>query len=354
MEMAPLSILTTNSGSSSLKASHFSRDGSRRNFRFGHLGGARDAAFEALIEAIGETPDLVGHRFVHGGDIAEPARLVDAAERARLESLIPLAPLHLPGNLLGLDHCARFGAPQIACFDTAFHASMPEISRRLPIPGRFGLRRYGFHGLNYTHIANGLPHLLGEAAQGTIVAAHLGSGASLCLMQHLKSMDTTMGYSPAGGIVMGTRGGDLDPGVMLELSRRMEHEELARIVYHEMGLVALSGESPEMSELLKSANSAAAFAIDYFCREVRAAIGAFAAKAGKIDALVFSGGIGEHSPDIREKICAPLAFLGISLNGNANLSNATTISDANSKPVLVVAADEEAVIRDLCLSLALS
>ena len=349
MDMAQLNLLVVNSGSSSLKASLFSKDGSRKDFRYDHLEGQK-TAFESLMKAVGEIPDLIGHRFVHGGDVSEPARLVDEKELKRLKNLVPLAPLHLPGNLLGLELCSNFGAPQIACFDTAFHATMPEMSKRLPVPERFGLKRYGFHGLNYAHIAKKLPSILGKEAHGTIIAAHLGSGASLCLMQNLKSVDTSMGYSPAGGVVMGTRGGDLDPGVMLALSGRMSHDELAHMVYHEMGLLALSGgESHEMSDLLKSESAQAKFAVDYFCNAVRSAIGSFAAKAGGIDALVFSGGIGEHAHEVREKICSPLEFLGFSLEEKANRANLQKISAKDSKPVLILPADEEAVIRDLCL-----
>ena len=349
--MALLNILTVNSGSSSLKASLFTKDG-RRNFRYEHLDGGQQAAFDALMRKIGRAPDVIGHRIVHGGDIAEPARLVDKIERTRLESLIPLAPLHLPGNLLGIDLCSNFGVPQVACFDTAFHAGMPELSRRLPIPEKFGLRRYGFHGLNYAHVAKKLPEILGETAKGRVIAAHLGSGASLCLMQNLQSVDTTMGFSPAGGIVMGTRSGDLDPGIMLALSNHLDRTALSDAVYHEMGLLALSnGESPEMTDLLASKSRHARFAIDYFCSSVRAAIGAFAAKAGGVDALVFSGGIGEHSPEIRRKIIAPLAFLGFSLDEHANLADHQRISGSDSRPVLVVPADEEIIIRDFCFDL---
>ncbi len=347
--MADLSVLTVNSGSSSLKASLFSA-GNRIDFRYAHLSN-HEAAFEKLASDLdGMRPDLIGHRFVHGGNIADAARLVDDEERKRLESLIPLAPLHLPGNLMGIDLCARFNVPQIACFDTAFHAHMPEISKRLPIPDKFGMERYGFHGLNYAHIASRLPEILGDAANGHVVAAHLGSGASLCLMRGLQSVDTTMAYTPAGGIVMGTRCGDIDPGVMVELSRRMDVQALEHAVYHEMGLLALSGESPEMTDLLESKTPGAAFAIDYFCRSVRGAIGSFAAKAGGIDALVFSGGIGEHAAEIREKIVTPLSFLGFALDQAANRSCLQNISQEGSKPVLVVKADEELAMRGLCLS----
>ena len=351
MDMERVNLLVVNSGSSSLKASLFSKEGPRRDFRYDHLEG-QEAAFQSLMKDIGEIPDLIGHRFVHGGDVQEPARLVDRKELERLRSLVRLAPLHLPGNLMGIEICSNFGVPQIACFDTAFHACMPELSKRLPIPEAFGLRRYGFHGLNYAHIARRLPELLGIEAAGHVVAAHLGSGASLCLMKNLESVDTTMGYSPAGGIVMGTRSGDLDPGVMLELSGRLDRAALADMVYHGTGLLALSGgESSEMSDLLKSGNPSAGFAVDYFCNSVRGAIGSLAAKAGGINAIVFSGGIGEHAHDVRKKICSPLGFLGFHIDADANRANLSIISGSHSKPILVVPADEEAVIRDLCLAL---
>jgi len=348
------SVLTVNSGSSSIKASLFSADGVRRNFRYEHVRDQREAFDRLLHDLEGDVPDVVGHRFVHGGDIADQARRVDAAERVRLESLIHLAPLHLPGNLLGLDLCLqRFNAPQIVCFDTAFHATLPELAKRLPIPNELGLRRFGFHGLNYAYIAEMLAGILGEAAYKKVVVAHLGSGASLCLMENLKSVDTTMGYTPAGGIPMGTRSGDLDPGVMLELAKRYSPEQLSEVVFHQMGLMALSaGESSEMSDLLSSRSENAKFAIDYFCRQVRAAIGGFAAKVGGIDALVFTGGIGEHSAEVREKICVPLAFLGFALDAVANRAGINEIGLAGHKPVLIIQADEEIMIRNLCLSVA--
>ena len=352
MALLSWSVLTINSGSSSLKASLFSADGARRNFRYEHVHDQRESFDQLLRDLAGDAPEVVGHRFVHGGDITDPARRIDAAERARLDGLIHLAPLHLPGNLLGLDLCLQhFNAPQVVCFDTAFHAAMPDLSKRLPIPNELGLRRFGFHGLNYAYVAEILAGILGEVAYKKIVVAHLGSGASLCLMENLKSVDTTMGYTPAGGIPMGTRSGDLDPGVMLELAKRYDPEKLSDVVYHDMGLIALSaGESAEMNDLVSSNSENAKFAIEYFCRQVRSAIGGFAAKAGGIDALIFSGGIGEHSPEIREKICAPLAFLGVALDQAANHSGMREIGLTGHKPVLIVPADEEVMIRKLCLS----
>lgn len=347
-------ILTINSGSSSVKACLFGKDGSRRNFKYEHLRDPQSGFDQLMRDLSGHAPEIVGHRFVHGGEIADEARLVDDAERTRLESIIHLAPLHLPGNLMGIDLCrARFNVPQIACFDTAFHATMPELSRRLPIPQELGLRRFGFHGLNYAHVAARLPYSLDGAAHGKVVVAHLGSGASLCLLDNLQSVDTTMGYTPAGGISMGTRSGDLDPGVMLELAKRYNAEEMTDIVFHKMGLLALSnGESSEMSNLVASDSAQARFAVDYFCTQVRAAIGSLSAKAGGIDALVFTGGIGEHSPRIRHAICKPLAFLGLALDDEANSNNASArIEHKGSKPILIIPADEEGTIHRLCLTL---
>lgn len=345
-------ILTVNSGSSSIKACLFAADGTRRNFRYEHLRDPRAGLDQLMHDLSGHAPDIVGHRFVHGGEITDAARLVDAAERARLENIVHLAPLHLPGNLMGLDLCRqRFDVPQIACFDTAFHATLPDLAKRLPIPQELGLRRFGFHGLNYAHVASRLRYSLGNIALGKVVVAHLGSGASLCLLDNLQSVDTTMGYTPAGGITMGTRSGDLDPGVMLELVKRYDAGELSDLVFHKMGLLALSnGESSEMSDLLASGSAQAKFAVDYFCNQVRAGIGSLAAKAGGIDALVFTAGIGEHSACIREAICAPLAFLGLSLDHEANNNASARIEHKSSKPILIIPADEEGMIHRLCLT----
>lgn len=350
-------ILVVNSGSSSLKASLFRADGSRRDFHYRQIGQGtlpdHRAAFTALLHELGaETLAAVGHRLVHGGDVTDAARAIDDAERARLQALVPLAPLHLPGNLLGVDVCReRFVVPHFACFDTAFHATLPEIARRLPIPQSLGLRRFGFHGISYAHVARQLPGLLGETAHGRVVAAHLGNGASLCLLDNLRSVDTSMGYTPAGGIPMGTRSGDLDPGVMLELATRYDDDELADLVHHRMGLLALSdGESSDMATLLASPTATARFAVDYFCHQVSGAIGAFAARAGGIDALVFTGGIGEHAVEIRARICEPLAFMGFRLEPDANRRHATRLDAHHSKPVLHIPADEEGMIRDLVMN----
>ena len=356
--MALLNILAINSGSSSLKASLFMANGERRNFRYAYSGSdyihSHAKAFIALLSDLDDIrPTLIAHRFVHGGEITDAARLIDANERTRLQSIVYLAPLHMPSNLLGVDLCAKkFNCPQIACFDTAFHATLPEIAYRLAIPQALKIRRYGFHGINYAHVARQLPKLLGATANGRVVVAHLGNGASLCLLDNLHSVDTSMGYSAAGGIPMGTRSGDVDPGVMLELAKRYDDVELSALIYEESGLLALSnGESSEVSDLEKSNSENANFAMEFFARQVRACIGSYAAKAGGIDALVFTGGIGEHSAQVRTLVCEQLGFLGFVLNAEANQANLVTLNTTSSKPVLIVPADEEAEIARLSTDL---
>lgn len=347
-------VLTVNSGSSSLKACLFDGDGGRRFFSYRGAGYRFDHACRALLADLGAVhPDVVGHRFVHGGDISEAARLLTDSELARLDGIIAMAPLHLPAQLAAARFFGgHFAVPQVACFDTAFHHSMPPLSRRLPIPQGLNIRRYGFHGLNYAHVARILPALLGSVAQGRVIVAHLGSGASLCLLDNLKSVDTTMGYTPAGGLVMATRPGDLDPGAVLAMARQVGIEALEQTLFHGMGLLALSdGESGDMQTLLASPSPQAAFAVDYFCQQVRAGIGALAAKAGGVEALVFTGGIGEHQPLVREKICAPLGFLQLQLDSEANGRNAQFINAEGAKPMAVVAADEESIIQELSLEI---
>ena len=313
----------------------FTHNTSQKNF---------DTAFEGLLTAIaGLKPNAIGHRFVHGGDIADQSRFLNTKEIARLKGLLSLAPLHMSHNLFGVEYLAKhFTVPQVACFDTAFHATLPELAWRLPIPNIYKLRKYGFHGINYSHIAKELPKFIGEIAMRHIVVAHLGSGSSLCLMNNLKSIDTSMGLTPAGGIPMATRSGDLDPGLLLELAKLNNQEQLEDLVYHQMGLLALSNnESSDVSKLVESKSLNAKFAIEYFANQVRGVIGEYAAKAGGIDGIVFTGGIGEHSSIIRSLICDPMKFLGFSLDPNANNTNSTFLSEATSKPILMIPADEE-------------
>lgn len=353
--MALLSVLTINIGSSSLKASFFDQTGQREDFTFAYANAKQNDpltnALEQLLIAFKHLkPDVIGHRLVHGGDVADAARLIDAKERVRLNSISHLAPLHMPKSLQGVDFCvANFVAPQVACFDTAFHTTLPELSYRLPLPKRFSLRRYGFHGLSYAYIAKQLPAVLGELATGRVIVAHLGSGASLCMLDNLTSVDTTMGYSPAGGIPMATRSGDIDPGVMLALAKALPYDALCKLTYEQMGLYALSDEtSADIASLVKDNSPHAQFAIAYFVRQIRAAIGAMAAKFGGFEALVFTGGIGEHADSIRADICQSLAFLGIELNDAANKAHATALHCPDRKPVLIIPCDEEKEIAAQC------
>ncbi|MDX1573120.1 MAG: hypothetical protein R3341_03780 [Methylophaga sp.] len=346
-----MNILTLNCGSSSLKACLFFSDGNRidQHYQFGQ--NKSEQAFTAALEKMRAffsdyQIDAIGHRFVHGGDCEEPARLLDANELNRLQDLAYLAPLHMPANISGVQFCQRhFTAPQFACFDTAFHHSLPESSSRLPVDKKYGLRRYGFHGINYAHIARKLPDLLGDIALKNVLIAHLGSGASLCMLQNLRPVATSMGYSPAGGIPMATRSGDLDPGVMLALAKQMNLEQLSHVTFHQMGLLALSdGESGDMQALLNSDSEQAAFAVDYFCDHVRAAIGAYAAQFGGLDAIVITGGIGEHAVKVRQQIISSLVFIGFALDHRRNTQHKNAIHAEDSKPILIVPADEEAEI----------
>lgn len=343
-------ILAVNSGSSSLKAALFLPDGSRRSFHYRQIGYAADAqsrAFQRLLDEVEGTPlAAVGHRVVHGGDAAEPARLADSKELARLGELVEFAPLHMPNNLAGLAFFAgHLSVPQFACYDTAFHRTMPALARRLPLPERLGLERYGFHGINFAHVARRLPALLPGAETMRIAVAHLGSGVSVTLLENLRSVNTTMGLTPLGGLPMGTRCGDLDPGVVLTLEQRMTEAEVTDMLYHGAGLLALSGGlSADMEVLLAAGEPGARFAVDYFCARVRGVIGAYAAELGGLDALAFTGGIGEHAPTVRAAICEPLSFLGFCLDPVANAANETRLQAADAKPVLVIPADEESMI----------
>lgn len=344
-----MNILTINSGSSSLKACLFQADGTRLDKQYRFQQNALDNALPDALEALRQfylayQIDAIGHRFVHGGDCSDAARLLDETELNRLQDIADLAPLHMPANLMGVRFCQQhFSVPQFACFDTAFHQTLPENAWRLPIPQRFGLRRYGFHGINYAHIARQLPGLLGDIAYKNVLVAHLGSGASICLLQNLQSVATSMGYTPAGGIPMATRSGDLDPGIMLKLAEQLDVKALTDMVYHQMGLLALSeGESADMATLLKSSTSQSTFAVGYFCDQIRGVMGNYAAQCGGLDAIVFTAGIGEHAAQIREQIIMPLTFMGFMLDTGQNEQHRQILQREDSKPILIVPADEEA------------
>ena len=357
MAMNPC-VLAINIGSSGLKASLFATNGSRSDMKYQFEGKAitleLDIVFKQLFAAIGNIkPDLIVHLFVHGGDIADAIRWLDITEIKRLNATTCLAPLHQSTSLLGVSFGEKyFNVPQAASFDTAFHRTMSPLAKVLPIPASENIHRYGFHGLSYAYLATQLPALIGKVAHKNVVFAHLGAGASLCLMKNLQSVDTTMGYTPAGGVCMATRSGDLDPGVMLALARRYDADRLSNIVNHQMGLLALSnGESADMQTLINSNSHEAKFAVDYFCRQVTAAIGSLAAKAGGIDALVFSGGIGEHAAIVREQIVAPLAFMHIRLDLTSNIKHMQQINMVDSIPIFIIPTDEEIVMQRLACNL---
>ncbi|MCX8087157.1 MAG: acetate/propionate family kinase [Rhodocyclaceae bacterium] len=295
----------------------------------------------------------VGHRVVHGGqDYAQPIRL-DDEHLARLRALIPLAPLHQPHNLAGIEAMAAAlpGVPQIACFDTAFHRTQPPVAQLFALPRRItaqGVRRYGFHGLSYEYIADVLPrHLPPEQANGRVVVAHLGNGASMCAMRGRKSQATTMGFTAVEGLMMGTRSGSLDPGVLLYLMdyEGMDAKALTRLLYKESGLLGVSGISQDMRELLASEKPEAKEAVDLFCYRIVREIGSLAAAIGGLDALVFTGGIGEHAAPVREKVSRQLSWLGLEFDAAANAAGEKRISAAGS-PVtaLVLATNEEWMI----------
>lgn len=352
-------LLVINCGSSSLKAACFFDDCPRLSLQY-RIDKQRPLvesfydAFNQLFSDLGDiVPSKITHRFVFGGQVQQPTALLNSQELARLEALVDYAPIHLPLNLLGVNRCAAHFSnrtiSQWACFDNAFHHTLPELAYRLPIPSKYMLRRFGFHGLNYAHVAKQLPQQLDpNIAHGRVVVAHLGSGCSLCLLVNGQSVDTSMGFSTAGGIPMATRSGDLDPGLLLKLSKSMTINELNTLIFHESGLLALSdGESSDMQTLLNSATPQAHFAVTYFTNSIRAAIGAYAAKVGGLDALVFTGGIGEHAPKIRALICAQLAFMGFYMDDAANNINQASINTTESKPILIIPADEEAQMASM-------
>jgi acetate kinase len=294
----------------------------------------------------------VGHRVVHGGTIfASPVR-VDATTIERLATLTPLAPLHQPHNVAAIRAVTAIAPalPQVACFDTAFHRTQPEVAQAFALPRRYrdeGVRRYGFHGLSYEHIATALTTLDPRAAAGRTVVAHLGNGASLCAMNNGQSVATTMGFSALDGLVMGTRCGAIDPGVVLYLLDRfgITLQSLERLLYEESGLLGVSGISSDMRELLASSDCRAIEAIDLFVYRIGRELGSLAAALGGLDALVFTGGIGEHAAPIRARVCDAAAWLGVQIDESANARGGRRISASISGvSVWVIPADEELTI----------
>jgi len=387
-------ILAINGGSSSIKFARFAAGESLRRTLVGELdriGGLR----ESTLRVDGENPDdhesrivnapdytaavsvlmdwfeerrerlslcAVGHRIVHGGPkYAKPQRIT-AETLEELQALSPLAPRHLPEEvLLAKAFLERFpDVPHVACFDTAFHHELPRVAQLLPIPRRYeaqGVRRYGFHGLSYTFLMQELARLDGaEVARGRVILAHLGSGASLAAVHGGKPIDTSMGFTPTGGIPMGTRSGDLDPGLLAYLARDLDlgAADLDHIVTSESGLLGMSATSSDMRELLarEAEDVRAKEAVAVFCYQIKKCIGAYAAALGGLDTLVFAGGIGEKAPAVRTRVCDGLSFLGIELDETQNAANAKVVSrPAGRVLVRVMKTDEERTIAEMACDL---
>lgn len=292
-----------------------------------------------------------GHRVVHGGTAYSQAVRVDAEVFEQLQVLIALAPLHQPHALHAIEalQTHRPQLPQVACFDTAFHAGMPAREQYFALPRSLvqqGIRRYGFHGLSYEYIVSVLPMHLGAMANGKVVIAHLGQGVSLCAVDQGRSIATSMSFTPLDGLPMGTRSGSIDPAVVLYLLENgMSSREISDLLHHQSGLLGLSGISGDIRILLDSDQPAAAEAVEVFCYRISRELGSLAAALGGIDAVIFTGGIGEHAAPVREKICQASAWLGLEIDSGANQGNTVRISTATSKvSVWVIPTDEEQVI----------
>jgi acetate kinase len=385
-------ILVINAGSSSLKFQVFTPagDGLERRVR-GQIDGigvrprlrAADGAGATLVDrsyapaevhdlpsAIAETRAFfatldgfalraIGHRVVHGGPEFDRPVVIDDAVLERLARYQTLAPLHQPNNLAPIRLAMEIApeVPQVACFDTAFHRGHAPHTDCYAIPRALydeGIRRYGFHGLSYEYIAHRLPDVAPELADGRVVVAHLGSGASMCALERGRSIESTMGFTALDGLPMGTRPGQLDPGVVLHLieEKGMAPAAVTRLLYNASGLKGLSGISNDMRDLLASDAPEAAFAIDHFVHRSALAVGSLAAALGGLDAVVFTAGIGEHAPAIRARIAERLAWLGAALDPAANDAGATRISTPASRvALLVVPTDEELMIARHTLAL---
>jgi acetate kinase len=370
-------VLTLNSGSSSLKFGLYRVGSSRTEMLLAGEAesiGDEDSKFHAqdmrgnkLPTATGPVPDQreaiirigrlladsrtpapasIGHRVVHGGPNLRQHCLIDDSVLRQLEAAIPFAPLHMP-SALSVIRFARehfLGLPQVACFDTTFHAELPEVARVLPVPRELrseGIQRYGFHGLSCESIL----HQLGDDLPNRVIIAHLGNGASVTAVKGGKSIDTSMGLTPTGGVIMGTRSGDLDPGLLVYLMREKKFDTamLEELVDHRSGLLGISGVASDMRRLHKAAssNADARLAIQMFCYSVRKQIGAMTAVLDGVDTIVFTGGIGENDADVRAAICAGLSWTGLNLDETRNRSNARLASDAASRCTVLVLPSQE-------------
>jgi acetate kinase len=321
--------------------------------RLGHDGAIDHLLAVARGGALGEhRVTAVGHRVVHGGTRFSEPVLVDAATLAELERLVPLAPLHQPHNLAAI-RAVALHAPrlkQVACFDTAFHGTQPPVARAFALPRRYaeqGVRRYGFHGLSYEYIAQVLSSEAHPALAGRTVVAHLGNGASMCALAEGRSVATTMSFTALDGLVMGTRCGSIDPGVLLYLidHEGMDARALERLLYEQSGLLGVSDGSSDMRELLARSDEAAAEAVELFVYRIARELGSLAAALGGLDALVFTGGIGENAAPIRARVCRDARWLGLELDEEANVRGGPCISRAGSRvSAWVIPTDEELMI----------
>ncbi len=385
-------VLTINGGSSSLKFALFQTAGQRSlvlSGKFERIGlpdgeltvtsgpGNRErhevrlASHAACIPVLAQLLEThqsagsvraIGHRVVHGGDRYCAPERVTPTLLDELRKLSAFAPEHVPTQIALMEELGRRypDLPQMACFDTAFHRDLPQVARLLPIPRRYakaGVRRYGFHGLSYSYLMQELERLAGRAtANGRVILAHLGNGASMAAVREGRSVDTTMAFTPAAGLVMSTRSGDLDPGVVAYLARTegMTAEQFYHMVHAESGLLGVSETTSDMRDLLEreAADPRAADAVDLFCYQARKWIGALAAALGGLDTLVFAGGIGERAPVIRARICEGLEFLGIRIDPMRNESSAPVITfDGTRVTVRIIPTDEEALIAHTVTSL---
>jgi acetate kinase len=316
-----------------------------------------DQAMAFVVEHLtagrpGWEPAAVGHRVVHGGTRHREPVVVDPAARAYLQTLVPLAPLHEPANLAGIDAAGKAfpGIRQVACFDTAFHQGHPWVADTFALPREFyekGLRRYGFHGLSYAYIVRAMRRLAPQAAGGRMIVAHLGNGASMCAVRGGQSIESTMSFTALDGLPMGTRCGQIDPGVLLYLLGQagLSVGEVNDLLYKKSGLLGLSGVSPDMRDLLASEQPAAREAVDYFVHRIVVTTGALTAALGGLEALVFTAGIGEHAAPIRARVCERLGWLGLTLDEAANARHGPRISTpASPVSAWVVPTDEERMI----------
>jgi len=294
----------------------------------------------------------VGHRVVHGGAKYAGPCIVTPGVIEDLKELVPLAPLHQPYNIAAIEAVSEKlpDVRQVACFDTSFHRGQPAVAELVPLPRSIrdgGVQRYGFHGLSYEYIASALPDVAPDIADGRVVVAHLGSGASLCALKGRKSMDSTLGFTALDGLCMGTRPGSIDPGVILHLFQTLGYSapDVEKLLYKQSGLIGISGISNDMRDLLTSAEPAARLAVDYFVYEAAKHIGALAAVLGGLDALVFTAGIGEHSAEIRRRICEASTWLGLTLDDSANAAHGPRLSTSASRvSAFVVPTNEELMI----------